>query len=389
MRCFRLILPLFISISTGRALGEDGFVPLFNGHNLSGWVNVNCAPETWSVRNGVICCTGQPNGALRTERQFENFILEVQWRHLACAGNSGIFIWGTPVAAPGVPFLRGIEAQILDHGFADNYEKQNGKTSRWFTVHGDVFPIHGATMIPFGRHEGERSFPSENRSNRSPEWNQYRIICTNGVVRLHVNGKEVSGGENCNYRKGYLGLESEGSPVEFRNLKIKELPASGAPVELTAPVDVGFRPILTGLDFRGWKTNAATVLRWQVGENRLKLKAGTQNTNSDAILWTEKEYGDAEFIIDCRVAKPEIGKDFSVPTILLRSLSSEIKLTGASPGPYRRYVITVVGQEVILKQNENEIQRITLPGGIPERGAFGLRDTGSAIEYMNLYVRDL
>ena len=74
------------------------------------------------------------------------------------------------------------------------YEKQNGKKSDWFTTHGDVFPIHGATMKPFGRHNGERSFPSEDRSKGIPEWNHYRIACTNGVLRLSVNGKEVSGG---------------------------------------------------------------------------------------------------------------------------------------------------------------------------------------------------
>src|SRR5262245_11560151 len=48
---------------------EDGFVPLFNGRDLTGWVNANCAPETWSVREGMIHCTGQPTGALRTTRQ--------------------------------------------------------------------------------------------------------------------------------------------------------------------------------------------------------------------------------------------------------------------------------------------------------------------------------
>jgi hypothetical protein len=67
-------------------------------------------------------------------------------------------------------------------------------------------------MKPFGRHRGDRSFPSEERSKGSPEWNHYRIVCTNGVLRLSVNGKEVSGGEDCNYRKGYLALESEGAP---------------------------------------------------------------------------------------------------------------------------------------------------------------------------------
>ena len=78
-------------------------------------MNANCAPEPWSVREGMIHCTGRHTGALRTTRQYENFILEVEWRHLSRGGNSGVFICGTPIAAPAVPFLRGIEVQVLDH----------------------------------------------------------------------------------------------------------------------------------------------------------------------------------------------------------------------------------------------------------------------------------
>ena len=138
-----LLLAALIVLTTFAA-DEDGCVPLFNGRDLSGWVNANCAPETWSVTNGMIHCTGHPTGAMRTERQYENFILEVEWRHLSSGGNSGVFIWGTPIAAPGVPFLRGIEVQVLDHGF--NVPGKN----QWYTTHGDVFPIHGAKMKPFG-----------------------------------------------------------------------------------------------------------------------------------------------------------------------------------------------------------------------------------------------
>src|SRR5262245_52764087 len=246
---FLCALLVFVTFTAARA-AEEEFVTLFNGVDLNGWVNANCAPETWSVRDGVIHCTGRPTGAMRTTRQYENFILEVEWRHLRSGGNSGVFIWGTPIAAPGVPFLRGIEVQVLDHGY-----DAKGK-NEWYTTHGDVFPIHGATMKPFGRHNGERSFPSEERSKGSPEWNHYRIVCSNGVIRLSVNGKEVSGGEDCNYRKGYLALESEGAPVEFRNIRIQELPSSNTPAELTAPADQGWRALFTGLDLRGWHTNA-------------------------------------------------------------------------------------------------------------------------------------
>ena len=355
-------------------------------------MNANCAPETWSVREGVIHCTGRPTGALRTRRQYENFILEVEWRHLSSGGNSGVFIWGTPIAAPGVPFLRGIEVQVLDHGYAEQYEKQTGKKSDWFTTHGDVFPIHGATMKPFGRHNGDRSFPSEERSKGTPEWNHYRIVGSNGVLRLHVNGKEVSGGEDCNYRKGYLALESEGAPVEFRNVRIKELPSSGASAELTAPLDQGWRPMFTGLDLRGWKTNAATASRWRSSGEKLALLEGE---TSDATLWTESEFGDAEFVLDCRPGKPAADnkladKRLATPSVQCRGVpGAEVRLDGATAGNSQRFIITVTGREAIVKRNGQETQRFTLPADAPARGAFGLRDTGGAVEFMNLYVRDL
>src|SRR6266487_2852364 len=298
----RFSLALFAAAACLASAAEDDvFVSLFNGRDLTGWVNANCAPETWSVRDGLIHCTGRPTGALRTARPYENFILEVEWRHLSSGGNSGVFIWGTPIAAPGVPFLRGIEVQVLDHGYAEQYEREHGKKSDWFTTHGDVFPIHGATMKPFGRSNGMRSFPSEERSKRSPEWNYYRIVCSNGVIRLHVNGKEVSGGEDCDYRKGYIGLESEGAPIDFRNLRIKELPSTGAAADLTAPVDCNWRSLFTGLDLRGWRTNSATASRWRVDGEHIVLLSGTPSP--EAILWTEAEVGDGQFVLDCRSAK--------------------------------------------------------------------------------------
>lgn len=367
------------------AADSDGFVPLFNGRDLTGWVNANCAPETWSVVDGVIHCTGHPTGALRTPRQYENFILEVEWRHLSSGGNSGVFIWGTPIAAPGVPFLRGIEVQVLDHGYAEQYEKQTGKKSEWFTTHGDVFPIHGASMKPFGRHNGDRSFPSEDRSKGTPEWNHYRIVCNEGVLRLSVNGKEVSGGEDCNYRKGYLALESEGAPVEFRNIRIKELPSSQTPPELTAPLDNGLRTIFTGLDLRGWRTNAATAERWAVRGDRIQLSAG--DAKSEATLWTEKIYGDAEIVLDCRLPKPPEGKASVTPSVLFRGVI--IALEGATDTKHQRYSLTAADGTIVVKRGEDEIKRVAIPASAPARNAFGVRDNGTGMELMNLYARDL
>src|SRR5687767_3938040 len=93
---------------------RDGFAPLFNGEDFDGWVNINCAPSTWSVRDGMIHCTGAPIGELRTERMFQNFIFEVEWRHLEPMGNAGVFVWADAIPARGQPFHRAVEVQVLD-----------------------------------------------------------------------------------------------------------------------------------------------------------------------------------------------------------------------------------------------------------------------------------
>src|SRR5262245_50628638 len=94
------------------AIGADEvFTLLFNGRDLTGWVNVNCAPNTFTVRDGMIVSTGVPTGVMRTDRMYENFILELDWKHLRKDGNAGLFIYSDPVTAPGVPFTRAIEVQ--------------------------------------------------------------------------------------------------------------------------------------------------------------------------------------------------------------------------------------------------------------------------------------
>jgi hypothetical protein len=201
-----------------KALGEDDFV------------NVNCAPETWTWKDGVVHCTGQPVGVTRTRKSLDNFELVAQWRHLRSGGNSGIFVWASEKSLdgikPGSLPRGGIEVQILDHGFKEQYEKHSGKKGNWFTTDGDVFAVGTSKMKPFPpvSPDGSRSFPSKHMSKGVEQWNHYYVRCINGEVRLWVNGEEVSGGSGCEPRTGYLCLESEGAPVEFRQLRIRELP---------------------------------------------------------------------------------------------------------------------------------------------------------------------
>ena len=195
-----------------KALGADDFT------------RVNSKPDTWTWQDGVLHCTGNPVSVMRTKKQFTNFELVCEWMHLRSSGNSGIFVWTTPASIesltragkPGLP--SGIEVQVLD------LEYGGKKKANWYTSHGDVFPV-GVDMTPFPpvAPNGKRSFPSKNLSKGINEWNHYYVRAINGEVRLWVNGEEVSGGTGCKPSTGYLCLESEGSPIKFRNLRLREL----------------------------------------------------------------------------------------------------------------------------------------------------------------------
>ena len=141
-----------------------------------------------------------------------------------------MFVWASEEALKDLPPDKlppgGIEVQILDHGFKTDYEAKGGKKGDWFSTNGDIFPVGKSTMTPFPplSPNGERSFPRKNLSKASPEWNHYYIRAINGEIRLWVNGEEVSGGKDCNPSEGFLCLESEGLPVEFKNIRVRRLP---------------------------------------------------------------------------------------------------------------------------------------------------------------------
>ncbi len=294
--CGFALVWLSVSLAAQTSGDADAYVDLFNGKDLTGWVNVNCAPETFCVRDGVLHCTGKPTGALRTERMFENFELEIEWRHMEKGGNAGIFVWAAPLAAKGAPFLRSIEVQVLDHGYGNTAD---------YTTHGDVFPIWGSTMQPFGEHKGMRSFPSERRSNPSPHWNHYLIVAKDGVLRLSVNGKEVSGGEKCTWRKGYLGLESEGAPTQWRKVRMKELPGGAATPTETADAAQGHRPLYNGVDLRGWTVDDTAKGSFAAHDWRLLM---TKDGTAGHALVSDAPFGDFELIADIKLGKDEVDR---------------------------------------------------------------------------------
>ena len=233
----KFILSTALLLTATHARSEDAavFRDLFNGRDLTGWVDVNTSKETWSVRDGLLICSGKPIGVMRSEKQYENFILHIEWRHMQAGGNSGVFVWSEGTPAPGKELPKGMEVQMLELQWPVLNPEKDGTPRPLGYVSGELFGANGLEATP-DNPRGRRSMSFEMRCKGKGEWNTYDVVCVDGVVKLAINGKFVNGVSHSTVKKGYLCLESEGSEIHFRNIRILELPGGMATPEQTAPV---------------------------------------------------------------------------------------------------------------------------------------------------------
>jgi len=290
-----------------------------------------------------------------------------------------------------------------------------------------------------------RSLPNERRCNPAGQWNHYRVESRNGTATLAVNGKVVTRGFHFNPRKGYICLESEGSEVHFRNIRICELPGSNPPADVVAQKDRGFRSLYNGLDLRGFKQVSGNKGHWTAKDWILDYDG--KASGDDRNLWTEEEFGNFVLIVDWRL--PDKPKIENVPVILpdgseatdengtqltvavmdagdsgiyLRGVSkSQINIwnwpvgsgeiwgyrkdnnmppdvrRGATPilnadnpvGQWNRFEITVIDDKVTIEVNgKTVIHEARLPG-LPERGRIALQHHGDHIQFANIYIKEL
>jgi hypothetical protein len=233
---FLICLSVFAGLSQTGSIPVPEFRELFNGKDLSGWINVNTAADTFRIRDGVLVCSGHPIGVMRTDKQYENFVLHIEWMHMEPGGNSGVFVWSAARPNPSTRLPDGVEVQMLELDWP-KLNKQNGQIPPIAYVHGELFGVGGVKTVP-DNPRGERSKSVENRCKPRGEWNTYDVVAIDGVIKLSVNGKFVNGISRSTQRKGYLCLESEGAEIHFRNIKIMELPSGVmAPNQLAPEID--------------------------------------------------------------------------------------------------------------------------------------------------------
>ena len=329
----------------------------------------------------MLVCSGKPTGELRTTRMYQNFILEVEWRHLRPKGNAGIFVWADDITARGVPFHRSIEVQVLENAYGN---------SKGHTTHGDIFPIHGAKMKPINGRGGSRAFPTESRSKPAPQWNHYRITCSDGAITLAVNGKVVTKGKDCSPRKGYICLESEGGIVHYRNLRLKELPETPIDPKHVAIKNRGYRSLYTGVDLSGWNVTKGGTSHWKA--KNWVLSYDGKASGADSEITTEESFSDFGFLFDIRLR--DASKTARVHLHGAEKATIPIDpedpflAGGLNEGRgWNRFEGTLRGKRLTLTLNGRELCR-DKEISVIERGPLRLVAEGP-VDFANVFVREL
>ena len=213
-----------LSQSPEELLSLDQEQELFNGKDLKGWIFFSkdedaVVEDVWSVSDGILKCKGRPAGYLQTRQWYRDYELELQWRWSGKkGGNNGVLVHATtPVMFFGWP--QSLEVQLRSGNAGDfwvigkqvDIRVEDEETRR-------VEPVAG------NQHKHRRIKRLEGSPEKPiGEWNTMRIICDDDTITVFVNDEKVNQGTNCTVNQGGIALQSEGTPAEFRNIRIKPL----------------------------------------------------------------------------------------------------------------------------------------------------------------------
>ncbi len=188
-------------------------IRLWNGNDFSGWEffvpsDTVELTDVWSIKEGVIHCKGIPSGYMRTEADYANFILTLDWRWVEKESNSGVLI---RAQEPDQIWPNSIECQLLSQNAGDLIIIGPGS----LTVDGKkIENTERYTIIPKKQTSNEKLIG---------EWNSYQIVAKNNEITCYVNGLLQNHATQASLAKGKICLQSEGAPIEFRNIRLELL----------------------------------------------------------------------------------------------------------------------------------------------------------------------
>jgi hypothetical protein len=303
-RLFSLAAALSVWAGSVMAAVEPGFTQLFNGNNLDGWKLVGKTGQGYIVKDGAVVCPKDGGGNLYTEKEYANFVFRFEFK-LEDGSNNGV---GIRAPLEGDAAYMGMEIQVLD----DNSAKYKGKL-RPEQYHGSIYDVIAAkpgALKPAG------------------EWNTEEIRAEGRKIKVTVNGKVIVDADLNTVTdpqkiqkhpglfrdSGHIGFLGHNEYVEFRKMRIQELPKN----ERDNSAPEGFTALFTGKDLTNWKGLVADpVKRAKMSPDELKAAQAKADekmrahwkAESGALefdgkgdsLCTMKDYGDFELLVDWKI----------------------------------------------------------------------------------------
>lgn len=223
---------VFVLSSLGAVTGsapfaatEKGFVPIFDGKTLNGWVGIGGDTSSYYVQDGTLICKDTGKVHIFTDKEYANFVLRLQIK-LDPGGNNGL---GIRTKISKQPHIEGMELQILDDPYYDAGKALTGKGEpivlKPYQHHGSIYGVVPAKT---------------GRLRPAGEWNDQEVVCNGRRVTVKLNGHVIVDADldkvepmdhldhpGLKYEKGRIGLHAHGNygaQVYFRNMRIKELP---------------------------------------------------------------------------------------------------------------------------------------------------------------------
>ena len=421
---------LAVQLWTSRvsAKTEPGFASIFDGTTLNGWRAVGKKGEGYIPRDGVVVCPATGGGNLFTERDYTNFILRFEFK-LSTNANNGI---GIRASFEGDAAYMGMEIQVLD----DYGPEYKDRLQPW-QYHGSIYnvvPAKRGSLKPVG------------------QWNNEEIVADGRHIKVTVNNQVIVDANLNDVHdpktlekhpgmlrpSGHIGFLGHGTHVEFRNLRVKELPASNA--DNTAPP--GFVALFNGRDLTGWKglpkspndnpakraklspdelaplqqaANDRMRQHWSVKEGALEYDG-----KGDSLCTLRNDYGDFEMLVDWKI--PEKG-DSGIylrgsPQVQIwdpnnrgpnpkgqgsgglynnqKNPSGPLKLADNPIGQWNRFRILMVGEKVHVFLNNVLVVNDTTLENYWDRsqpvfptGQIELQNHGDKLWFKNVYLREI
>ena len=408
-------------VSTPR---ESGFVSLFDGRSLSGWTLVEKKGGGYGVKDGVLYCARGGGGNLLSEKDYADFVLRLEFK-LEPGSNNGIAV-RAPLGGGSVAY-EGMEIQILD----DSAAQYTGlRPAQYCGSIYDVVAARRGALKPAG------------------EWNTEEITCEGRRVKVTLNGQVIVDA-NLNEitdpqvlakhpgllrERGRIGFLGHDDYVEFRNIRIKELPRF--PRNNVAPE--GFSRLFDGVSLTGWKglvadpparakmseaeLRAAQAKADQLMREHWKVADGAvvYQGNGFDNLCTAREYHDFELVADWKINE---GGDSGIylrgsPQVQIwdptsgkanprhegsgglynnqKNPGGPLKLADHYPGEWNHFDILMIGDKVTVYLNDELVVHDTTLENYWERGKpiypagqIELQAHKEPVWFRNLYIREL